>query len=338
MDDGPAKFVRLNDGRRIAYRELGCPQSASPLRSIIALHGLMSSRFGGMPGVREAVLVEYGVRLIAIDRPGYGESDPHPSQTFRSACKDIVAVADALHLGKRFWLHGYSMGGAFCWAAARYIPDRVEGIAMWCPVGNMWWKGISKEERKTMLSCYSTMDMILTFLCKLSPFLFIKWYSRLSCAFMDPAVDLTAGLSEADKKCMLQPGSAELMYRDRYESVKKNKGLGMAKDFELMNKGWDFEIAEVGEMFKRRIHVWQGEEDKLVPVSLQRWIQKQLPGTVKLHELYGEGHISLFVSTNLDRLTLQALFGSGKQGTSSPQTDTFLASYPANFLSSNGML
>eukprot|EP00250_Pteridium_aquilinum_P012926 c21031_g1_i4 orf=48-497(+) len=143
MDGGPVQFVRLHDGRRISYRELGCPISSSPLRSMIALHGLMSSRFGAMPGVREEVLVEFGVRLIAIDRPGYGQSDPHPCQTFRSTCKDIVAVADALHLGKRFWLHGYSMGGAFCWAAARYIPDRVEGIAMWCPVGNMWWKVVS---------------------------------------------------------------------------------------------------------------------------------------------------------------------------------------------------
>lgn len=188
-----------------------------------------------------------------------------------------------------------------------------------------------------MLSSYSTMDVILTFLCKLSPFLFIKWYSRLACIFMDPAVDLTSGLSDADKKCVLQPGSAELMFRDRLESLRKHKGFGMAKDFELMNKGWDFEIAEVGEMFKRKIHIWQGDEDRLVPVSMQQWIQKQLPGTVKLQELHGEGHISLFVSTNLDRLTLQALFGNKNQeDTSSPKNDTFLTYYPTNFSTSNG--
>eukprot|EP00250_Pteridium_aquilinum_P012925 c21031_g1_i3 orf=202-552(+) len=111
----------------------------------------------------------------------------------------------------------------------------------------------------------------------------------------------------------------------------------MAKDFELLNKGWDFEIVEVGEMFKRKIHIWQGEEDRLVPISLQRWIQKQLPGTVKLHELNGEGHISLFVSTNLDRLTLRALFGDGTQtATSSPMKDTFLTCYPTECSSLNG--
>lgn len=286
-NDVEVKFVRLTDGRHIAYREVGCKEGAAH-RSMIALHGLMSSRFGGMPGVREEVLLEFGVRLIAIDRPGYGESDPHPCQTFRSTCKDIVAVADALHLGKRIWLHGYSMGGAFCWAAARYIPDRIEGIAMWCPVGNICWKGISKEERKCMLSSYSNMDLILTFLCKFSPFLFIKWYSRMSCILMDPSVDMTAGLSSADKKCVLQPEMADLMFRDRSESIRKNKGFGMAKDFELMNKGWDFELAEVGEMFKRKIHIWQGEEDRLVPISLQRWVQNQLPGTVNLQELHGE--------------------------------------------------
>lgn len=302
------KFVRLRDGRRIAYRELGCTDG-SATRSLVALHGLMSSRLGGMPGVREEVLREFSVRLIAIDRPGYGQSDPHRSQTFRSTCKDIEALADALHLGKRIWLHGYSMGGAFCWAAARYIPDRIEGIAMWSPVGNLWWKDIPREQRKEMLSVYTTMDRILSFLCKFSPFLFIKWYSRILCSFVaDPGMDLTAGFSTADKKCIQQPGMGEKLFRDRVESIKKSKGFGVAKDFELMNKGWDFQLEEVGDLYKRKIYIWQGVEDTLVPLAMQRWVQKQLPSIVQLQELQGEGHISLFANSNLDHLTLKTLF------------------------------
>ncbi len=80
------------------------------------------------------------VRLIAIDRPGYGLSDGNPAQTWETAAYDIAKIADILELGDKFYLLGYSCGGAFCWAAARYIPERIAGIAMWAPVGSYWWK------------------------------------------------------------------------------------------------------------------------------------------------------------------------------------------------------
>lgn len=80
------------------------------------------------------------MRFVAIDRPGYGFSDFNPKQTFESAAKDLAHVADCLELGSRIYLLGYSCGGAYCWAAARYIPERIAGIAMWAPVGNYSWK------------------------------------------------------------------------------------------------------------------------------------------------------------------------------------------------------
>lgn len=83
---------------------------------------------------------EMGVRLVSIDRPGYGQSDFNRHQTLESAAHDIAKVADILELGQKIWLLGYSCGGAYCWAAARYIPHRIAGIAMWAPVGNYWWK------------------------------------------------------------------------------------------------------------------------------------------------------------------------------------------------------
>lgn len=93
-----------------------------------------------MPGVSDSLLKEMGVRLIAIDRPGYGLSTPCPSQTFQTAAADIAHIADALELGEKIWLLGYSTGGAYSWGAARYIPERIAGIALWAPVGNYWWK------------------------------------------------------------------------------------------------------------------------------------------------------------------------------------------------------
>lgn len=97
-------------------------------------------------GVSEALLKEMGVRMIVIDRPGYGQSTSNPSQTFKTAATDVAHIADTLELGEKIWLLGYSTGGAYCWGAARYIPERVAGIAMWAPVGNYWWKVLTSFE------------------------------------------------------------------------------------------------------------------------------------------------------------------------------------------------
>jgi pimeloyl-ACP methyl ester carboxylesterase len=121
--------------RKVTWPEVG-------RRSLLVVHGIASSRLASMPGVSEELLKELNVRLVAIDRPGYGESDKHPQQTYATFAKDIDELADLLELGEKIWLLGYSCGGAYCWGAAYYIPDRIAGIAMWAPVGNYWWKVI----------------------------------------------------------------------------------------------------------------------------------------------------------------------------------------------------
>jgi pimeloyl-ACP methyl ester carboxylesterase len=81
-----------------------------------------------------------GVRLVSIDRPGYSLNYFSQKQTYKFAAGDIAQIADALELGQKFWLLGYSGGGPYCWPAARFIPEHLAGIAMWDPVGNYEWK------------------------------------------------------------------------------------------------------------------------------------------------------------------------------------------------------
>jgi len=63
----------LRDGRNLAWREFGAIQQGFP---VIFSHGNLNSRlFEPVWGNTDAVTNEAGVRLIAVDRPGYGESD-----------------------------------------------------------------------------------------------------------------------------------------------------------------------------------------------------------------------------------------------------------------------
>lgn len=122
-------------------------------------------------------------------------------------------------------------------------------------------------------------------------------------------------------------------FRDSIESAKQD-GFGMAQDLQLLTGDWGFGLSDVQRVYHGPLHIWQGDQDWLVPISLQRLIKKrvselpfiylslqcinypvqtyviasaiphlsaylvmyqwQIPDLVHLHELLGEGHLSPF--------------------------------------------
>lgn len=61
-------------------------------------------------GIFQDVAEDLGVYIVSFDRPGYGESDLHPSQTVKSLALDIEELADKLGLGSKFYIIGFSIG------------------------------------------------------------------------------------------------------------------------------------------------------------------------------------------------------------------------------------
>lgn len=316
--DLPLK-LSLPDGRKIAYLEKGA-SADSAKHALLILHGLGSSRLANLPGCPEELLQEFGVRMVSIDRWGYGRSDDAPHLTLQSAAHDIAAVGDALALGPKFWLLGYSGGGAYCWAAARYIPQRIAGIAMWAPVGCYHWKGITEEERNAMMKLMTSNSRTMLTWGGRVPHWLVRFYIR-------HALVLTAGdqwvrrcqvgLSPPDREYLADPQNAEALRRDNLESLAAGgHGAGMAKDLQLFHGSWKFEPADIAEGYKGPIHIWQGTDDWLVPLGLQQWVANQVPQTVTLHELLGEGHLSWFChKPEHHRQVLSVLFPTAEEST-----------------------
>ena len=85
--------ISLRDGRRIAYCEWGDGEG----RPIVLCHGAPGSRVFGPDSKTTA---EAGVRLITVDRPGYGGSDPKPGREILDWPADVEELAAALGVGE----------------------------------------------------------------------------------------------------------------------------------------------------------------------------------------------------------------------------------------------
>ncbi len=127
--DKTNQIITLKAGRKLCYAEYG-DLDGMP---IMVFHGNPNSRllWGVIPGSPFLP----GVRLIAPDRPGFGQTDFKKGiTTLENWSNDIVALADSLGIEK-FAIFGPSGGGPFALACAWKIPERLTAVGIFASVG-----------------------------------------------------------------------------------------------------------------------------------------------------------------------------------------------------------
>lgn len=124
------RTISLSSGRTVGYADHGHPGGTA----VIWCHGGPGSRLE--PAYVVPAAVDAGLRIVGIDRPGYGLSDPEPGRTIGGWVPEALAVAD--HLGiDRFVTVGISTGGAYALAVAALAPERVLGVVPCCSMTDM---------------------------------------------------------------------------------------------------------------------------------------------------------------------------------------------------------
>ena len=89
--DSSATFT-LPDARKLGYAQYGTATG----KTVFYLHGLPGSRLEA--AAFDFFSLKLGVRIIAVDRPGYGWSSPHPERTILHHAKDIELLAEHLEV------------------------------------------------------------------------------------------------------------------------------------------------------------------------------------------------------------------------------------------------
>jgi pimeloyl-ACP methyl ester carboxylesterase/DNA-binding CsgD family transcriptional regulator len=116
-----SKSIRLPDGRALSYRDYG-PRSGKP---VVFVHGGYSS--GRLPSRDLPALERLRLRIIAMDRPGFGGSDAAPAPSVEGFAADAAFVLDRLKPGPARLL-AYAKGSLFGLALAKARPDLINRV------------------------------------------------------------------------------------------------------------------------------------------------------------------------------------------------------------------
>jgi pimeloyl-ACP methyl ester carboxylesterase len=124
-EDGDQLVMELPGGGLLGYAGFGDPGGVP----CFAFHGQSSSRL--MPGwmFPPELLTAAGVRMIGVDRPGYGLSSAARAAGFADWPRTVGALADHLDVS-RFAVLAHSLGSAYALACGPALGDRLAVIVL----------------------------------------------------------------------------------------------------------------------------------------------------------------------------------------------------------------
>jgi pimeloyl-ACP methyl ester carboxylesterase len=266
---------RLADGRCLAF----CQYGALDGDPVFFFHGWPGSRLDFAPNATAAA--ESGVRVIAVDRPGIGRSDPQPRRSVLDWPADVAALADSLCLD-RFAVLGFSFGGPYARACAYALPERVIRVGL--------------------VACLAPVDDPAAKRGMPAATRYGLGAARLSPLLARPMVWLTAHQARMGKmigqlsKSMSAPDGAVLVRDD----VADGPGRSLAECFRqgVGAATWDGVAVARGEGFRLEdirpeVLIWHGELDRNDPVAMARLQERRLPD-VRARYYDSEGHLIFF--------------------------------------------
>jgi pimeloyl-ACP methyl ester carboxylesterase len=268
--------IILPDGRRLAYAEYGRPDG----HPVLYFHGAPSSRLEPLL-VGEEAWGRLGLRVIAPDRPGVGGSDFQPGRGFSHWPADIVALADALGLGK-FAVLGNSGGGPYAAVCAARIPERLSAAVI---VSGGWQMNL--PEAKDNMPFVNRLFLILAE--RASPLLRLMLKAMGSASPGEPEKELAklkARVPPADYAAFAVPGRIEALHKIMHECMRGGT-KGPAWEMRLYMREFDFKPSEI----RMPLKLFHGEQDVNAPIALVRRMAAELPDA-RLVTYENEAHFS----------------------------------------------
>lgn len=256
--------VTLLGGRRLAFAEWGDPDGAP----VFFFHGGPGSR---LQRPDEAITASRRVRLVTVDRPGYGGSDPRPGRRLVDWPDDVRAVADALDI-ENFAVVGWSDGGGHALACAAKLAPRVTAaidVSGRGPIRDVPGALEDKsEEERSLVELYQQEPERALAETEAWMAREMAWLEQPEMIF-EPA--RMARRPEADRNYLADSSAQEAAAQGLREAYRQGP-IGVLSDWvALFAEDWGFALDEINAL----VHVWQGDQDT-VPRSHPEYLRERL--------------------------------------------------------------
>lgn len=269
--------LRLHDGRDLRFSSYGAKKGVP----VLYLHGFPASRL-------EAKIVadaadRTGVRLIAVDRPGHGDSSFDSRASLLSWADDIQALIRKLNLRQPAVL-AVSGGGPYALAMAFRLGEVLGPVGIIGGLGPLCATGLLDDMHRPARMLFglaqhapALANIVLSYLVgplmAQTPELALRMVASNGC--------------DADRDVLARPEVRTNLLAALREAFRQG-AAGPARGALILAGSWGFPLTAV----QKQIKLWYATEDATVPLSHGIYLQQQLPAA-DLETFTGEGHFSL---------------------------------------------
>lgn len=249
--------TRLPDGRTLAWREYGNPRGVP----CVLVPDIRSSRLAPEWLLHDSALPD-GVRLMAIDRPGTGVSDPVGFGGADDPAEDLARMVQTLAVG-RVVVIGIGYGADAALALADRSPELVAAVMA--------------------VSVRSVVDLPET-RWRRNPFARrpVPWSGPLDAWARAAGKGTLTDEQVWDRAVQRMEPAAAAALGQRWHDVDFRSAV--AADLTQTSDGWIHPEHQERPAWVRQwssnvpVHCWHGREESLTPVSAVRAIAEQRPG------------------------------------------------------------
>ena len=271
------RALGLPDGRNLGYclygREDGIP--------VVFFYGTPGTMF--LAPDRLDPVADLGIRLLVVDRPGYGASTRQPGRSVAAVAGDLAVLAGHLGWG-RFAVWGASGGGPHALACAALLSGQVTRCASVVSPAPFDADGLD------WLDGMSALNVEEFTLARAGEAAYRPMAERLAREAVTAAE--RGGLAVADGYALAESDRAVLTAQAqspghlfRTKAAYTGGIDGCVDDVLAFTRLWSFDVASIG----APVSVWYGPDDALCPRAHADWLHQHIPAA-EAQELPG-GHV-----------------------------------------------
>ncbi|KAF4966106.1 hypothetical protein FSARC_6157 [Fusarium sarcochroum] len=286
--DASHQTFHLSDGRTLGFAEFGKPDG----KPVLYFHGFPSSRLEAQP-VHD-MAQRCGIRLVALDRPGFGLSTPKPDYQILDWSTDVMEFARANDIAQ-FSVLGLSGGGPYALACAYALPKgMLSGVGLFASAPH-WAAGAHHMDRyRRVLSvctryCPSVVEVGLLVLYR-----FLKWLVTTG-----PVTRRIGKWLEKQDESK-EPGTVTTkshsqrvndLMRILIDEPFRQGASGAVQEARLLSsQDWGFQLEQVK---YDNVQIWHGRKDANAPITMIRYMAQRLPHC-ELYEFENDTHYTMF--------------------------------------------